>query len=62
VGNTWEPMYRDKPLFQAIYQIRLQQLEPGIYYKIIYKDLARIAFEALGLAKVIEGVLGQEVL
>jgi hypothetical protein len=23
VGNTWEPKYRDKPLFQATYQIRL---------------------------------------
>jgi hypothetical protein len=49
-------------LFQATYQIRLRQLEPGTYYKIIYRDSARIAFEALGLARVIEGIPGQEVL
>jgi hypothetical protein len=42
--------------------VRLQQLEPGTYYKVIYKDSARIVFEVLGLARVIEGVLGQEVL
>jgi hypothetical protein len=42
--------------------MRLRQLEPGIYYKIIYKDLARIIFETLRLARVIEGVPGQEVL
>jgi hypothetical protein len=48
-------------LFQATYQIRLQQPEPGTYYKIIYKDSARIAFEVLGLARVIKGILGQEV-
>jgi hypothetical protein len=33
----------------------------GTYYKVIYRDSARIAFEAPGLARVIEGVLGQEV-
>jgi hypothetical protein len=48
-------------LFQAIYQVRLRQPEPGTYYKIIYKDLARIIFEIPGLARVIERVLGQEV-
>jgi hypothetical protein len=60
--NTWEPKYRSKTLFQATYQIRLQQPEPRTYYKIIYRDSARIAFETLGLARVIEGVPGQEVL
>jgi hypothetical protein len=60
-GNTWEPKYRDKPPFQATYQIRLQQPEPGTYYKVIYRNSARIAFEALGLARVIERVPGQEV-
>jgi hypothetical protein len=33
-----------------------------MYYKVIYKDLARIIFEILGLARVIESILGQEVL
>jgi hypothetical protein len=60
-GNTWEPKYGDKPPFQATYQIRLRQPEPGTYYKVIYRDSARIAFEAPGLARVIEGVSGQEV-
>jgi hypothetical protein len=32
-----------------------------MYYKVIYRDLARIAFKIPGLARVIEGVLGQEV-
>jgi hypothetical protein len=32
-----------------------------MYYKIIYKDSARILFEVPGLARVIKGVLGQEV-
>jgi hypothetical protein len=32
-----------------------------VYYRVIYRDSARIAFEVLGLARVIEGVLGQEV-
>jgi hypothetical protein len=48
-------------LFQATYQVKLKQPEPGTYYKIIYKDSARIAFEVPGLTRVIEGVLGQEV-
>jgi hypothetical protein len=61
MGNIWEPKYRNKPLFQVTYQIRLRQLEPGIYYKIMYKDLARIAFEVPRIARVIEGVLGQEI-
>jgi hypothetical protein len=60
-GNTWEPKYRDKPLFQATYQIRLRQPEPGTYYKVIYKNSARIMFETLGLARVIKRVLGQEI-
>jgi hypothetical protein len=42
--------------------VRLRQLEPGTYYNVIYRDLARIAFKALGLARVIERILGQEVL
>jgi hypothetical protein len=49
-------------LFQATYQVRLRQPEPGTYYKVIYKDLARIAFEVLGLARIIEKVLGQKIL
>jgi hypothetical protein len=57
-----EPKYRDKPLFQVIYQIRLRQPEPGTYYRVTYKDSARIAFEILGLARIIEGIPGQEVL
>jgi hypothetical protein len=32
-----------------------------MYYRIIYRDSARIAFEAPGLARVIEGVPGQEI-
>jgi hypothetical protein len=62
IGNTWEPKYGNKPLLQATYQIRLKQPELGTYYKIIYKDSARIVFQALGLAKVIESIPGQEVL
>jgi hypothetical protein len=59
-GNLWEPKLRSKPLFQVIYQPRLQQPEPGTYYEIIYKDLMRVVFQALGLVRVAESIPSQE--
>jgi hypothetical protein len=61
-GNMWEPKHGSKPPFQATYQPRLQQPEPGTYYEVIYRDSIRIVFQALGLVRVVKGIPGQEIL
>jgi hypothetical protein len=60
-GNLWEPKYGNKPPFQATYQPRLRQPEPGTYYEVIYRDSIRIVFQALGLARIAESIPGQEI-